>query len=211
MKINRFGILKLWNFETLEPWNFVFFFIFKQGNPPTPQHTDSHPSTRPPSWGTRGNLGDTRPARDRTYLNRIPHLLRFEGKGGRQQLPGYLPRREQDRCFVNADVKSQYFCCVAFGSLLDQSGRLLMRYLAACFCVKPSTKYSRRRETVLGLNMQIILPDSIPHKVYVSECLFRVLECVKVLRCWSWLIPKAGHTNKIVFLTAFAVPMIPTP
>ena len=25
-----------------------------------PQNTDSHPSTRPPSWGTRGSLGDTR-------------------------------------------------------------------------------------------------------------------------------------------------------
>ena len=27
--------------------------------PPTPQHTDSHPWNRPPSWGTRGSLEDT--------------------------------------------------------------------------------------------------------------------------------------------------------
>ena len=32
---------------------------FHQWNPPTPQHTDSHPCIRPRSWGTRTNLRDT--------------------------------------------------------------------------------------------------------------------------------------------------------
>ena len=74
------GFLNLWTFESLnlgtrEPWNQG---TKKQRNqttqtkkqettkptnqktyPPTPQRTDSHPCTSPPSWGTRGNLGET--------------------------------------------------------------------------------------------------------------------------------------------------------
>ena len=48
------GSLKLWNFETLKPRNQETKKPRNQTkNPPTPQHTDSHPCTSPP-------LGDTR-------------------------------------------------------------------------------------------------------------------------------------------------------
>ena len=39
--------------KTNKPRNFS-----SKGSPSTPQLTDSHPCTRPPSWGTRGNMGD---------------------------------------------------------------------------------------------------------------------------------------------------------
>ena len=43
---------KLRSQETKKPRN-------QETYPPTPQHADSHPCTRPPSWGTRVSLGDT--------------------------------------------------------------------------------------------------------------------------------------------------------
>ena len=66
---SKFGTLKPRNFETKQPRNFETkkpkpsnqeaVFFSSKGIPSTPRHTDSHPCTRPPSWGTRGSLGDT--------------------------------------------------------------------------------------------------------------------------------------------------------
>ena len=42
------------NFESKKPKN------QETKNPLTPQHTDPHPCTRPPSLGTRGSLGETK-------------------------------------------------------------------------------------------------------------------------------------------------------
>ena len=49
------------------------------GVPPTPQHTVSHHCTRPPSWGTRANLGGTTNFREKINgkLRRII-LLRID-------------------------------------------------------------------------------------------------------------------------------------
>ena len=51
-------MLKTKHKKTKEPRNFET--NNQETYPPGPQHTDSHPCTRPPSWGTGGNLGDTR-------------------------------------------------------------------------------------------------------------------------------------------------------
>ena len=58
-EIWNFGTLKPRNQETEKPRNFETFLFPFEGVPATPEHTDSHPCTSPPSWGTRGNLGDT--------------------------------------------------------------------------------------------------------------------------------------------------------
>ena len=58
---------KLQNLKVLEMlscWKCILLEVLKteiinKGIPSTAQHTDSHPCTRPPSWGTRGNMVNT--------------------------------------------------------------------------------------------------------------------------------------------------------
>ena len=75
-KLRNFAILKLWNVETLALWDQETFVFSSTWIPSTPQHTDSHPCTRPLSWGTRGNILRDNSAKSLQQHNRIkqqPH------------------------------------------------------------------------------------------------------------------------------------------
>ena len=52
------------------------FYISSKGIPSTPQHTDSHPCTRPPSWGTRESLGPWLEFVGLAFATRAPLAIR---------------------------------------------------------------------------------------------------------------------------------------
>ena len=75
-KPRHFETKKPRNHETKRPNTNICLFS-STGIPSTPQHTDSHLCTWPPSWGTRGSLGDTSGREKGYHGTRLNEASRF--------------------------------------------------------------------------------------------------------------------------------------
>ena len=89
----RNGYLAIWlyGYVAMRLCGYVVMWLLFSSKriPTTPQHTDSHPCTRLPTWGTRGSLGEGKQQKHKHQTNKqqglgqMPMMLRGIANCGR--------------------------------------------------------------------------------------------------------------------------------